>query len=399
MLTFADASRPGTAAATLLRPAALTCSGAPSPAPGTAAGPRPWPRALNRLLSWTSAGAARPLTAGSRVRPWALICLLGGTLAGAGPAAAGGIDLRPGEPLLVRKILPVDCRLVRGFTHSPVDGRVDTRYANGTVGEWQGLHGTPAVNYRLFNGNDGLHVTLAEAGFDAIQIRGRWRGRVYAGREDLHPPDGPPLCEVRPQGGAFHRRLEPRVEARRLSFFQEPGQDGALRDLTVLRVDPGEIGGPAVDVAASGELELVPGTPVELAAPWADPSLGIAALTLELEVSRAGPGEILSVRVGDVLDARRDAMAVDFRLQGPGRYVAALDLPDQVFLPPRDEWARPPRMAGPVAPEPRVRVSIESGSPCRLASVKLKAHPVPRARPFPRRWPGGSSSCAACFPP
>ncbi len=119
-------------------------------------------------------------------------------LAGAAPEASDGIDLQPGQPLRVRKILPVDCRLVRGFTHAPVDGRVDTRYPTGTVGEWQGLHGTPAVNYRLFNGNDGLHVTLAEAGFDAIQIRGRWRGRVYAGREGLHPPDEPPLCEVLP---------------------------------------------------------------------------------------------------------------------------------------------------------------------------------------------------------
>ena len=381
--TFADASRPGPAAATLFRPAALIWLGCTLAAAGPAAEPRLGPPALNRLLRWTSAGAARPRSTCSRARPWALICLLGWTSAGAGPAVAGGIDLYPGEPLKVRKILPVDCRLVRGFTHAPVDGRVDTRYPTGTVGEWQGLHGTPAVNYRLFNGNDGLHVSLAEAGFDAIQTRGRWRGRVYAGREDLHPPDGPPLCEVRPQEEAFHRRFEPRVESRRLSFFQEPGQDGALRDLTVARVDPGEIGGPAMDLAASEELELAPETPVELAAPWADPSFGAAALTLELEVSRAGPGEILSVRVGDILDARREALAVDFRLHGPGRYVAGLDLPDQVYLPPRDEWAQPPRMAGPFAPEPRVRVSIESRSPCRLASVELKAHPVPRAEALP----------------
>ena len=71
----------------------------------------------------------------------ALICLLSWTSAGAAPAASAGIDLFPGEPLRVRKILPVDCRLVRGFTHAPVDGRVDTRYANGAVGEWQGCTG------------------------------------------------------------------------------------------------------------------------------------------------------------------------------------------------------------------------------------------------------------------
>ena len=346
--------------------------------PGPAARPRPWLCALTWL--WCAlAGAGRVLRG-------ALTCLLSWTFAGGAAADAGGIDLHPGQPLQVRKILPVDCRLVRGFTHAPVDGRVDTRYPTGAVGEWQGLHGTPAVNYRLFNGNDGLHVTLADAGFDAIQIRGRWRGRVYAGREGLHPPDEPPLCEVLPRDGGFSRRFERRLPARRLSFFQEPGQDGALRDLTVLRVDPGEVDLPAMylgELAGAEGLELAPGTPAEVSAPWTDPSLAIAAVTLELEVSLADPGALLSVRVGDVLDARRDAISVDFRLRGPGRYAAGLDLPDQVFLPPRDEWTRPPRMAGPVAPEPRVRVSIESGSPCRLASVKLKAHPVPRAEALP----------------
>ncbi len=359
LLTFVGSARAARAGGTLLRPGALI---------------------------WLCCSLAGAGPAGSRGRPWALICLLGWTSLGAAPAASAGIDLYPREPLRVHKIQPVDCRLVRGFTHAPVDGRVDTRYPTGTVGEWQGLHGTPAVNYRLFNGNDGLHVTLAEAGFDAIQIRGLWRGGVYAGREGLHPPDGPPLCEVRPRDGAFHRRFEPRVESRRLSFFQEPGQDGALRDLTVLRVDPGEIGLPAADLgdlAGAAGLELAPGTPAELSAPWTDPALAMAALTLELEILQADPGLVLSVRVGDVLDARRDAIRVVFRLHGPGRYAASLDLPDQVFLPRRHEWARPPRMAGPFTPEPRVRVSIESGSPCRLASVKLKAHPVPREEALP----------------
>ena len=54
----------------------------------------------------------------------------------------------------------------------------------------------------------------------------------------------------------------------------------------------------------------------------------MAALTLELEILQADPGLVLSVRVGDVLDARRDAIRVVFRLHGPGRYAASLDLPD-----------------------------------------------------------------------
>ena len=51
----------------------------------------------------------------------------------------GVIEWQPDRPLLVRSVLPTDCRVVRGFTHGLVDGREDTRYSNGVVGEWTGL--------------------------------------------------------------------------------------------------------------------------------------------------------------------------------------------------------------------------------------------------------------------
>ena len=85
------------------------------------------------------------------------------------------IELSPDRPMIVRSVLPTDCRVVRGFTHGPIDGREDTRYSNGVVGEWTGLTGSPAVNYRVFNGNNGLHLKLADGGFNVLQARGDWR--------------------------------------------------------------------------------------------------------------------------------------------------------------------------------------------------------------------------------
>ena len=102
----------------------------------------------------------------------------------------------PDRPLIIRSVLPMDCRVVRGFTHGPVDGREDTRYSNGVVGEWTGLTGSPAVNYRVFNGNNGLHLTLPDGGFDVLQVRGDWRGKVYLNSDSLIEPKVKPLCEI-----------------------------------------------------------------------------------------------------------------------------------------------------------------------------------------------------------
>jgi len=51
------------------------------------------------------------------------------TDAWAGIAAA--IPLQPECPLTVCSVLPTDGRVVRGFTHGPVDRREETRYLNG----------------------------------------------------------------------------------------------------------------------------------------------------------------------------------------------------------------------------------------------------------------------------
>lgn len=312
---------------------------------------------------------------------------------------AGVIELLPDRPLLVRKIPVTDSRVVRGFTHAPVDGREDTRYSTGVVSEWNGIGGTPAVNYRRFNGNNGLHVTLAEAGVDAIQIRGNWRGKVYVNHRGLSPPDGAPLCKIEPKDRPFCRQFENTVQARRLSFFYNEGQTGSFKDLTILRIGGEKPKGEAIDLVVKKDVAISGGrsrensidspatnsheSGYELQASWTDPSLGITAVTLELDVSAARRDTILTVRVTDVLDARRSAMTVDFQLQEPGRYEVCLDVPDQVFLAPESAWKSQPRMKGPFAPEPKLRVSITSNTACHFAALKLKAHRVPHDKASP----------------
>jgi len=164
------------------------------------------------------------------------------------------VKLQTDAPLVVKKILPVDCRLVRGFTHAPVDGRTDTRYPTGSVGEWCGPNGVPAVNYRVLNGNNGLHITLTEDEFDALQIRGGWQGKIYADVHGLMPPtaDTEPLCVVQTQTDEFRQVFAAPVRARQLSFFYAGKEPKPLADVTVLRLTPGRRGNRGVDAVTFG---------------------------------------------------------------------------------------------------------------------------------------------------
>ena len=284
------------------------------------------------------------------------------------------IALSPDRPSIIRSVLPTDCRVVRGFTHGPVDGREDTRYSNGVVGEWTGLTGSPAVNYRVFNGNNGLHLTLPDGGFHVLQFRGDWRGKVYLNSDSLTEPNENPFCEI-----PLKKAIAQQANARRLSFFYSEGQTGALKQVSLFRVEAGSLRGYAQEVATRGKCV----TPVEVSAPWKDWAKGVAAVTLKLRIAKAEPGAVLTVRVGDVLDARRKAMIVDLRVPGPGGYSVTLDIPDQVYLPPKAKWKPLPRLDGSVAPKPSLDVSIESADGIAFESVTLLAHSVPRAKALP----------------
>jgi hypothetical protein len=284
------------------------------------------------------------------------------------------IALSADRPLIIRNVLPTDCRVVRGFTHGPVDGREDTRYSNGVVGEWTGLTGSPAVNYREFNGNNGLHLTLPDGGFHALQVRGDWRGKVYLNSDSLAEPNEKPFCEI-----PLRKGITNQADARRLSFFYSEGQTGALKQVSLFRVETGELPDAALEIASRGKCV----TPVELSAPWKDWTKGVAAVTLNLRIAKAEAGAVLTVRVSDMLDARRMATMVDLRVAGPGEYSVTLDIPDQVNLPPKAKWNPSPRLDGPLVPKPALEVSLESADAVAFESVTLGVHSVPRAKALP----------------
>ena len=286
-------------------------------------------------------------------------------------ADTSAIELQRDQPIIIRSVLPTDCRIVRGFTHGPVDGREDTRYSNGVVGEWTGLTGSPAVNFRVFNGNNGLHLTLPDGGFDVLQARGDWRGKVYLDSDLLMEPKVKPLCEI-----PLRKALAHRGNARRLSFFYSDGQTGELKQVSLFRVEAGSLRGNAQEIAPRGKCV----TPFAVSAPWKDWTKGVAAVTLKMLVENAEAGAAVTVRVGDVLDARREAMIVDLRVPGPGEYSVTLDIPDQVYLSPTSKWNPPPRLEGRLVPEQSLDVSIESADTITFESIGLSAHSVSRSK-------------------
>jgi len=324
------------------------------------------------------------------------------------------IPLKPGQPLTVRKIMPADCRLVRGFTHAPVDGRDDTRHAKGGIGEWSGIHGVPAVNYRLFNGNNGLHVTLAEEEFNALLVRGDWKGRLYANLDGLLSPGAnvKPLCHVLPRSGSFRHSFATPVRASRLSFFYDEAEGKPLANVSFLRVSPGQPApagaavyglGPAatpdawfqdaVKARFKGaqtvcQLQRLPGVEValkqeewlHLLTPPQDPALGVAAVAFSLNVAAVEPNALLTVRVHDPLDPRREVMAADFQMNGLGAYAFTLDIPDQVFLPAPDQWKAKPRLDGPLAPPPALWLSLSVSAPIRMENASVALHHIPREK-------------------
>lgn len=314
-----------------------------------------------------------------------------------GPATRdGAIPLQADTPIRVTKVLPTDCRLVRAFTHAPIDGRTDTRNSEGGVSEWRGIHGLPAVNYREYNDNDGLHVTLPEGGFDTMILRGQWTG-------DMHG-DGDVLCNIPVHPDAFRLNIERDKSPRSISFFCGKKQVGPLADLTFARIDPvddwtqpalrlGEstrVGdrlheameqrfGPFYRVHQLGDaqgpaIQLDRGEFIHMVSPLQTPSSGIGAIDVQLHISDVEPGALLTLRVQDPLDPRREVMSVDFTVAGRGVYRVRMDVPDQVFLPATIES----RLERPIAPAPRVWLSLACDAPAAIAETRVALHAMPR---------------------
>lgn len=94
------------------------------------------------------------------------------------------VQLPPTGELTVRKVRPADCRVVLGFSHAPIDGRVDSLYHR-IVNEYNDSQGyrlgawvlNPLYEYVT---NPMVRVKLADtSGFDYMLIRGGFTGSIY----------------------------------------------------------------------------------------------------------------------------------------------------------------------------------------------------------------------------
>jgi hypothetical protein len=300
--------------------------------------------------------------------------------------AWGAILIEPGETAVIVKKLPVeDCRVVRGFLGTPVDGSTHSWDYGGNVREYPRT-ASDGIAYS-FNNNDGLHITLSDdEGFDLVVLRGGARTRMYADVTSLtEPQDEEPLWKF--QGGqpCAAAYFEESVKARKVSFFGT--ENGSIADVSFYRIEKGafetesaslwtpstreEHGQASKLPLREPESEFAPeslhlsmkerygeGHPLALTAgeatgaslPWPkDTELhlisppfqeetGLAAIALDIKLSGFDGKLPFTAVVQDPLDPRLDLVWLDFMAEKPGRFRLVLDIPDQVMLENNQLW-------------------------------------------------------------
>lgn len=294
--------------------------------------------------------------------------------------AADGIPVQ--GPLTIRKLLVTDCRVVRGFLGTPVDGSVQSWDYRGTVREYPQT-ASDGVAYGYLN-NDGLHVSLADdKGFNVIVLRGGAAARVYADVNGLAEPAArEPLCRFAGGEEVQMAALPEPIRARRISFFDI--EAGAIADVSFYRVEQGGAaeGGVEARSAGPGKLGLLPqpqsefapeslyramkerygdrhhmivplvkqgdagsplmlekGRPAHLISDPLSPGRGLTAIRLTAKLAGAnGDSSLLTVAVQDPLDPRLDLVWVELTVETPGKIDLYLDIPDQVVLAGSRLW-------------------------------------------------------------
>ena len=295
--------------------------------------------------------------------------------------SASGIQLQPdaAQFVVVKTVPAIDCRAVRGFLGTPVDGSTRSWDYRGRTQEYPKT-ASDGVVYSYMK-NDGLHVTLADdKGFDVVMLRGGARTKMYSGVDALAEPTAAKfLYEFDGARQNAVARFNSRAKTQTVSFFGTA--DGTISDVAFYRMDkeppdiqdaelwrvasskPEALG--MVDTApeslylamneryAENERRCVPllrgqstGSPVECKAnsavhfitPPFENETGLSAVSLEMNVTGpAGPFSF-TVAVADPLDPRLDLAWLDFRADGPGRFAVKLDIPDQVLLKGSQLW-------------------------------------------------------------
>ncbi|MCS7187652.1 MAG: hypothetical protein RMK89_11965, partial [Armatimonadota bacterium] len=279
-----------------------------------------------------------------------------------------------GAPVIAEKVLVEDCRALRGFIISPIDGRLDSVRWDGGVWEYNMPGAGAGVGYHYRN-NDGLHVTLADAnGVDAILVRGGARCKVYTDVKRYDDPNSGRLIAAL-TGLAQVERLSfaSRIPSKSFSFFEV--RDGLLADVTFLRVHrnpkrlkelgkptrwfttepvqpPGEIAlnlqrkfaeseSRVYSVSPLGrptEITLAPKQTVHLVSEPLPKETAITAISLEATVKFSGTICPLTIIVHDPLNPRIELMRSDFTIHGSGRIQIVMDFPDQVLPEQKRVW-------------------------------------------------------------
>jgi len=164
-----------------------------------------------------------------------------------------GVSLEPNDAELVvaRKVPVTDCRVVRGFLGTPVDGSVHSWDYRGQTREYPNT-ASDGVVYS-YNNNDGLHITLAdEPGFDLVVLRGGAQTKMYSDTKSLaEPADGQLLCEFEGTRQNTTVCFSKRVRAHKVSFFGT--KSGTIADASFYRIEKKGFTGQRAELWAPGD--------------------------------------------------------------------------------------------------------------------------------------------------
>jgi len=341
------------------------------------------------------------------------------------------IELREtdAEPTIVEKLLVEDCRALRGFIASPVDGRLDSPRWDAGVWEYNQRGAGAGVGYD-YNNSDGLHITLADDnGIDALLVRGGAKAVLYGdGARYDDPADALQLAALSGMAQIERVAFPARVSSRKFSFFEV--ENGLLADITFLRIHHEAerltaLGDPvswtatsAIDVpeeltaaleqqfddpapvmvqldseGTPGAITADPKRAVHLVSAPLDVEMPLTAIALEAQVEALGSVSPFTVVVHDPINPLVELMRADFVLLDSKRMKCVLDFPDQVFPAGSRLWISLSFLGGATLRDVAVipyRVTRERAVPEALAYGKLQMRglfsALSEARPWRRWW-------------
>lgn len=278
-----------------------------------------------------------------------------------GPAIPVAADAA--EPMVVTKIPVRDCRAVRGFIVSPVDGKTDSFNWDGRLWEYNMRGAGAGVGYS-YRDNDGLHLTLADKrGVHAVLIRGGAQGKLYAGNGWEQPENDRLLWTFSRRAKTSRALFEKPLMTDRLSFFDLT--DGLLADVSFFRVRQGLGDLPTPLTQSFNDVNAAAKVAVPLNVSLAEET-PLAAVGLDFRVEGAASSAPFTVRVTDPLNPRSTLMDTDFSLSRSGRVRVVMDFPDQI-----------------VPAGASLSVSVSFDVPVRLVKPTVELYRVLRERALP----------------